>query len=112
MKGSEKQIKWAEDIKAGAIGYLERRMAGAAEMEARTGCGRYAKLTVKACRLLKAQLTQGFEGIDSAAQIIDMRRHFAEDALAHKIEEIVGIAERTGNDNFVDELAAQAGVRI
>lgn len=77
MKGTEKQIKWAEDIKRQAYATLDRA-------DAQRGSDRFYTidtdlnyLSPEATEALRAEFDRGFALIDSAAVIIDKREKFS-----------------------------------
>jgi hypothetical protein len=67
MKGSEKQIKWAEDIKERAINYTRNGLAFAKEHESKE---------LKVWENILAQLEKGFAAAQDAKWIIDNRTQF------------------------------------
>jgi len=81
MKGTEKQIKWAEDIKANAINTCT------ANIERLSGQPLDA-MRVEVFKVIRKTLIDGFEQIDDAAVIINKRAHF--DPMA-----IIRMADRT-----------------
>ena len=81
MKGTEKQIKWAEDIKANAINTCT------ANIERLSGQPLDA-LRVEVFKVIRNTLIAGFEQIDDAAVIINKRANF--DPMA-----IIRMADRT-----------------
>lgn len=67
MKGTEKQIKWAEDIKAGLFATLD-------SMEEKCEEASYSRETVK---LMRERYTEMFANNDfTAAEIIEHRDHW------------------------------------
>lgn len=102
MKGSEKQISWAEDIKRNAIEACDRIIESAEKYEANkstaymmsdgsielmeTVNGRqalvlYKPIKVAVAKQLKDIVEDGFAKIEEASEIIDKRASFSADAL-------------------------------
>lgn len=81
MKGSDKQIKWAEDIKAQAVaaaGCIVRN----AERTKELGIPKDAfYISVEVAKEIEQMVIAGFEQMDSAAAIIDIRDRFTQAAL-------------------------------
>ena len=81
MKGSDKQIKWAEDIKAQAIsaaGCIVRN----AERSDELGIPKDTfYISVEVAKEIEQMVIAGFEQMDSAAAIIDIRDRFTQTAL-------------------------------
>ena len=81
MKGTEKQIKWAEDIKANAINTCTANIE-------RLSVQPLDAMRVEVFKVIRKTLIDGFEQIDDAAVIINKRAHF--DPMA-----IIRMADRT-----------------
>ncbi len=77
MKGSEKQIKWAEDIKKGAMDTLTNNL----ERMKNSGHEEYYKITIQVFEELKKELEECFEKVDDAKVIIENRNKFASDTI-------------------------------
>ena len=74
MTGSEKQIKWAEDIKDGAFMALDNMVANFNRRiewgeDPVRGCG----YDLEAVEELRAQVTEAFDKADKASTIIEKR---------------------------------------
>lgn len=81
MRGTEKQIKWAEDIKEQAImaaGCIVRNAERDAELDYKHPT-RY--ISVDVAKDLEQMVVAGFAQMDNAADIIDIRDRFAQSAL-------------------------------
>lgn len=78
MKGSEKQIKWAMDIKESAIMAMECIVRNA-----ENGCYDYRlrPISVDVAKDLQQMIKTGFESMDDAAHIINIRHRFTQWAL-------------------------------
>ena len=79
MKGTEKQIKWAEDIKERAIlaaGCIVRN----AKRESEAGL-RFYCISVEAAKHIEQIVIDGFASMDSAADIINIRDRFTQSNL-------------------------------
>lgn len=78
MKGTEKQIAWATDIKESAI-----RAAANIVQNAQKGCYAYRvpPISVEVAKELEQVVISGFSTMDDAAQIINVRERFTQDAL-------------------------------
>lgn len=78
MKGTEKQIAWATDIKENAI-----RAAACIVRNAQNGCydHRLLPISVEVAKDLEQVVINGFASMDDAAQIINTRERFTQDAL-------------------------------
>lgn len=77
MKGSEKQIKWAEDIKRGAMDTLTNKL----ERMKNSKHKEYYKITIQVFEELKKELEECFEKVDDAKVIIENRAQFASDRI-------------------------------
>lgn len=75
MKGTEKQIKWAEDIKAEAIANLDNLINYAKRMESFGDMMKSATnyYTSEAAEIVKQYILNAFEKIDDAKYYIDNR---------------------------------------
>ena len=71
MKGTEKQIKWAEEIKAAFISRCDGRINWEAEYR-----GNADTQTAILYRIMRAGAIKMFDSIDDAAKIIDKRHMF------------------------------------
>lgn len=76
MKGTEKQIKWAEDIKTNAINFCTGRINVQINLRGNAD-GEEARLW----RILRASIAQTIDKLDDAAKIIDKRGSFKGDQL-------------------------------
>lgn len=79
MKGTEKQIKWAQEIKENAIlaaGCIVRN----AEKAAEDGWREY-RISVEAAKHIEQLVIDGFAAMDSAAEIINIRDRFTQSNL-------------------------------
>ena len=81
MRGSEKQIKWAEDIKARAIEAAGMIVRNAERAEARNDPKDRYYISSEVARELEQMVIAGFEQMDSAADIINIRDRFTFSAL-------------------------------
>lgn len=102
MKGSEKQIKWAEDIINNAKETCESIKRMAAKYEAnkdtaqknadgsielmetvngRPALVRVHPITTAVAEQLAGMIEQGFAGMENASDVIDLRARFTRDAL-------------------------------
>lgn len=95
MKGTEKQIKWAEDIKASAYKTCEfanieidRIVARGVELTKAEKMTGYTKVAIET---MKKQLDELFRNIDDAAVIIDKRNRLSEQRIR---EFIKGLSRR------------------
>ena len=70
MNGTEKQIKWAEDIKKNVLNYLDQTEAQASESYWTAESFGYTVEDVKAVR---ADIEKFFSNAETAKQIIDKR---------------------------------------
>lgn len=78
MNGTEKQIKWAEDIKKNALGILEQEEASTKESYWAVESFGYSTEDVKAVR---ADLEKFFSIAKDVKQIIDRRDYLTTQAL-------------------------------
>jgi len=102
MKGTEKQIQWAEDIKANAISNLRNnieRMSAEPRFEA----------NVKAQKLMLAVLDVLFSRMDDASKIIDFREKFAPSHLFRTCDRWAELLD-TGRAT-ITEIAAREGLK-
>ena len=77
MKGSVKQIAWAEDIKASAI-----LAAGCIVRNAENGCYHDIRfISVEVAKELEQMVVSGFATMNDAAQIISIRDRFTQSNL-------------------------------
>lgn len=103
MKGTEKQITWAEDIKATAINHCDNRINW--EIEYR---GSNETEDAILYRIYRAALTKAFEALDDAAKIIDKRNLYTTstvDANVRQIKNLVAAGRMT-----IEQAAAKLGV--
>lgn len=82
MKGSEKQIKWAEEIKESAFGALDCMVRGYNRRiewgeDPVQGCG----YDLEAVEQVRAQVTEAFAKVEDASTIIDKRYKFTQSHL-------------------------------
>ena len=80
MKGTEKQVKWAEDIIAGARDILAQMISQNEERAAELGAAMYAA-RAEQWKKLSAQVEAAIEKCDDAAIIINKRNMFSFDGL-------------------------------
>lgn len=80
MKGTEKQIKWAEDIIAGARDILAQMISQNEERAAAFGAAMYAA-RAEQWKKLSAQVEAAIAKCDDAAIIINKRSMFGVDGL-------------------------------
>jgi hypothetical protein len=78
MTGSEKQIKWAEQIKADALNYFDANIELLSERAVQHNVSIFDK-DIEALRLVKADFEKIFADpkAESAATIIDRRNFFS-----------------------------------
>lgn len=81
MKGTEKQIKWAEDIKAQAIAAAGCIVRNAEKAEANNIPRDAYYISVEVAKDIEQMVIAGFDQMDSAAAIIDIRDRFTQSAL-------------------------------
>lgn len=81
MKGTEKQIKWAEDIKEQAIAAAGCIVRNAEKAEANNIPKDVYYISVEVARDIEQMVIAGFDQMDSAAAIIDIRDRFTQSAL-------------------------------
>lgn len=81
MKGTEKQIKWAEDIKAQAIAAAGCIVRNAEKAEAENHPKDIYFISAEVAKEIEQMVIAGFEQMDSAATIIDIRDRFTQSAL-------------------------------
>ena len=80
MKGTEKQVKWAEEIKAGVyqtLAWIENRL----ENDRFYTDADLRYVSREAVEALRAEYDAVFERVDSAALIIDKRDMFSSKAI-------------------------------
>lgn len=80
MKGSEKQIKWAEDIIAGARKIIADNIQINQNREAEYGVGIYSR-RAEQWEKLSTQIEEAVAKCDDAAIIINKRNMFSYDGL-------------------------------
>ena len=102
MKGTEKQLKWVEDIKANAISCLENEIT-------RKAAEPLFSADVRACRLMIAVVSAVFDAQADAAKIIDRRGMFAPAALFATCDRWADML-RTGRID-ITTLAARNGLK-
>ncbi len=83
MRGTEKQIKWVEDIKAGAFRQLDL-FDETFERDAANGIK--SPYTHESIDAVRQQITEVFAKIDDAAKIIDRREMFSFRRLLNAVE--------------------------
>lgn len=84
MKGSMKQIKWAEDIKANAIGTCTANIERLGDEASATY--EMDKVLVEVYRIFREALSAAFERIEDAAVIIDRRAKFDPSTINSKVQ--------------------------
>lgn len=82
MKGTEKQIKWAEDIIAKARETLDRNIALIDRVDT-IGARKDERQCYVDCR---ESLEKMLEGVDDAAKIIDMRERLSSSSILQMVE--------------------------
>ena len=102
MKGTEKQIKWAEDIKAQAISHCRACIA------ANTEAGLFAAET-ELYEIMAEGIEACFARVDDAAIIIDKRDRFAPSSIDAYIRQAKTLI-RQGRLT-VEQFAAKNGVK-
>lgn len=101
MKGTEKQIKWAEDIKAQAINSCQARI------DANTAIGCFADET-EMYRIMINAIEVVFAKVDDAAKIIDKRYMFDSRNIESNIRQALTLIKR--GDLTIEQFAAKNGV--
>ncbi len=104
MKGSEKQIKWAEDIKTNCIHSFEMTIE---RWEAQPAGA--IKNSIKAYKLMLAITKYAFDHIDDAKTIIDRRTLFDASTLSRKADRWAEQLNR--GETTITELAAKNGLK-
>ena len=109
MKGTEKQIKWAEDIKLNALNACDRNIEVAMSRYEETGLDMY-KTQATLYKIAKAAFEKAFSGIDDASTIIDKQYKFngktANEYVTRMMEQINKgriTIERIAKDNGITE---------
>ena len=102
MTGTEKQIKWAEDIKATAINSLTNEIN---RMESNP----LMSANVRIYKLMSAVLNAGFEVQTDASKIIDRRAMFSPAALFSTCDRWAELI-RSGRTD-ISTLAAKNGLK-
>lgn len=90
MQGSEKQIKWAEDIKAGAFAEIEamkRNRQRFDDAEGKRNNNLYP-VTWEAIETVEIDLKKTFAVIDKAADLIDKRHYFTSGKIRQMAEAV------------------------
>ena len=101
MKGTEKQIKWAEDIKTGAMNTINANIERMSKDPA-------SALEVRVLKILRVVAKRVFDSIDDAAKIIDRRNYLDGQAMIDMMYRYTNLI-RQGKMS-IDELAEKNGV--
>ncbi len=95
MKGTEKQIAWAEQIISDALGTINRNIARIKKQIEKYGADKHSELELKAWEAARGQyenvILKSAEA-QNAAWIIDNRKRMDPAAIAHQVEMIVANA--------------------
>lgn len=94
LTGSEKQIKWAESIRNGAIETVNGNIELFSERIKQYGNIDLYVDTINAYRHIGKQLSDTLKNITSASKIIDKRDMFSFSRIGHLANEIVNEYER------------------
>ena len=76
MKGTEKQIKWAEDIMHDVLDTCEKNIKINSERHEQTGLDMF-KAQAVLYKIVKATFEKAFAGIEDAGAFIDMRHRYS-----------------------------------
>lgn len=88
LKGSEKQIRWANDIRSSALDVAEMNIRNARKNE-KLGLGiTYLNPSVKSTNEVRDMLRKLFQSQTSAKEIIDKRDGFSQNSLKNIAAEI------------------------
>ena len=109
MKGTEKQIKWAEDIMYDALDTCDKNIKLNGERYEATGLDMY-KMQATLYKIAKATFEKAFAGIEDASEIIDKRYKYngktANEYVTRMREQIIKgriTLEQIAKDNGVTE---------
>lgn len=89
MKGSEKQVKWAMEIMAGALDTINNMKALRKrydDLDGRRNSNLY-KLTWEAIEAVEAEYKAAFESVEDASMVIDARHQLTSEAIARHAED-------------------------
>lgn len=86
MKGSAKQVAWAEDIKNGALAQCDRTIKQFEE-----NYHPIHQTMIDAAKEIKSTLEAGFAQIDDAKWYIDNRANFTSNTVLNQIQELENI---------------------
>lgn len=87
LKGSEKQIAWANDIIREARETLSRNIEISEEREAKTGNTGFYRLRIESYKEVQRQLETYLDTVDSAAKIIERKSVFSSESVLRMAQE-------------------------
>ena len=96
LKGSEKQVAWAEDIIAGARGTIKANIDNIKAQQEKYNM-KFRQDELEAYEKCKESLETLLAGIDSAAKIIDLRYKISGRAINEMVHEHVNVMKNKRN---------------
>lgn len=88
LKGTEKQIKWADDIRTSAINHCDINIKFAKENLEKNPNVEIYKDNIEFYTMAKNQLVEMFDKIEDAGEIINRREFFTADRINWVVEQL------------------------
>lgn len=90
MKGTEKQIKWAEDIIESARGTIKANIENIKAQQEKYNC-KWRQDELEAFELCGKSLEELLDKVTEASQVIDMRHKISSHAIIEMVHEYVNV---------------------